>query len=129
TVDAKGIFQGKGKITQVQKAGDVITFRFSGWITSGYASAPDSDPKRRWHSLRWDAVDVSVTLGDWTQLHEPERKDERPEVDAVLASLRDLSERGRPVIFSVDNPGLHFSSKGQLTRVSGTRIHASDARP
>ncbi|HEX7607524.1 MAG TPA: hypothetical protein VF348_12480, partial [Usitatibacter sp.] len=66
---------------------------------------------------------------DWTQLHEPERKDERPEVDAVLASLRDLSERGRLVIFSVDNPGLHFSNKGQLTRVSGTRIHASDARP
>jgi hypothetical protein len=129
TVHAKGIFQAKGKITQVQKTGDAITFRFSGWITSGYASAPDSDPKRRWHSLRWDTADVAVTLGDWTQLHEPERKDERPDVDALYASLRVLSERGRVVLFSVDNPGLHFSNEGQLTRVSGTRIHASDARP
>jgi hypothetical protein len=57
---AKGIFQAQGKITQVQKAGDTITFRFSGWISSGYASAPDSDPKRRWRSLRWDTVDVPV---------------------------------------------------------------------
>jgi hypothetical protein len=126
---AKGIFQAQGRITQVQKAGDAITFRFAGWISTGYASAPDSNPKRRWQSLRWDAVDVPVTLGDWTQLHEPERKDERPDVDAVEASLRALSEGGRLVVFSVDNPGLHFSNTGQLTRVSGTRIHARDARP
>jgi hypothetical protein len=123
---AKGIFQAQGRITQVQKAGDAITFRFSGWISSGYASAPDSDPKRRWRSLRWDTVDVPVTLGDWTRPHEPERKDERPEVDAIQASLSELAGRDR-VVFSLDNPGLHFSNKGQLTRVSGTRIDARDA--
>ena len=124
---AKGIFQAQGRITQVQKAGDSITFRFSGWISSGYASAPDSDPKRRWHDIRWDAVDVPVTRGDWTQLHEPERKDERPNVDVLFASLRGLAERGRLVVFSLDNPGLHFSNTGQLKRVSGTYIHARDA--
>jgi hypothetical protein len=129
TAQAKGIFQAQGKIAQVQKNGNAITFRFSGWITSGYATAPDSNPKRRWHDMRWDTANVAVTLGDWTQLHEPERKDDRPDVDALYASLRDLSERGRLVVFSVDNPGLHFSNGGQLTRVSGTRIHASDARP
>jgi hypothetical protein len=126
---AKGIFQAQGKIMQVQKAGDSITFRFAGWISTGYASAPDSNPKRRWYNLRWDAVDVPVTLGDWTQLHDPERKDERPDVETLHASLRELSDRGRLVVFSVDNPGLHFSNRGQLTRVSGTRIYARDARP
>jgi hypothetical protein len=125
---AKGIFQAQGRITQVRKEGDAITFRFSGWISSGYATTPDSNPKRRWRDLRWDAVDVSVTLGDWTQPHEPERKDERPDVEALHASLRDLAERGRLVVFSVDNPGLHFSNKGQLTRASGTYIYARDAR-
>jgi hypothetical protein len=123
---AKGIFQAQGRITQVQRAGDSITFRFSGWISSGYASAPDSDPKRRWRDMRWDSVDISVTLGDWTRPHEPERRDERPDVDAVHASLDDLAGRDRVVVFSVDNPGLHFSNKGQLTRVSGTHIYARD---
>jgi hypothetical protein len=125
---AKGIFQAQGRIAQVQRAGNAITFRFSGWITSGYASAPDSNPKRRWHNMGWDAADVSVTLGDWTRPHEPERADERPDVDALYASLRDLAERGRTVVFSLDNPGLHFTNRGQLTRVSGTQIYARDAR-
>jgi hypothetical protein len=125
---AKGIFQAQGSITQVRKEGDAITFRFSGWISSGYASAPDSNPKRRWHALRWDTADVSVTLGDWTQPHEPERKDEHPDEGALYASLRELAEHGRPVVFSLDNPGLHFSNSGQLTRVSGTYIYARDTR-
>jgi hypothetical protein len=84
---AKGIFQAQGKVTQVERAGDSVTFRFAGWISSGYATAPDSNPKRRWQNMRWDAVDVPVTLGDWTQLHEPERK---------VSGTRIFARDGRP---------------------------------
>jgi hypothetical protein len=125
---AKGIFQAQGKITQVQKDGNAITFRFSGWISSGYATAPDSDPKRRWRDLGWDSADVAVTLGDWTQALKSESKDERPDLDTLYASLRDLADRNRLVVFSLDNPGLQFSNKGQLKRVSGTYIYPRDAR-
>lgn len=125
---AKGIFQAQGKITQVQKDGNAITFRFSGWISSGYATAPDSDPKRRWRDLGWDSADVAVTLGDWTQPLKSESKDERPDIETLYASLRDLADRDRRVVFSLDNPGLHFSNKGQLKRVSGTFIYARDTR-
>lgn len=128
TGEAKGIFQAQGRVTHVERAGDSITFRFAGWITSGYASAPDAHPKRRWRDMRWDAVDVAVTLSQWTRPHEPGQRDERPDLEGLHASLSELAARGRPVAFSVDNPGLHFSNKGQLIRVSGTHLYAHEAR-
>ena len=125
-VEAKGIFQAQGRISQVQREGDTITFRFAGWISSGYASAPDESPKRRWHDMGWDAVDVPVTLSGWTRAHETESRDDHPDVDRIFAELTDFAIRGRRVGFSVDNPGFQFSNKGQLKRVSGTYVYAYD---
>jgi hypothetical protein len=119
--EAKGVFQAQGRISEVRKNGDTVTFRFAGWITSGYATAPDSSPKRRWQSLRWEAIEVPVTLSDWTRPLDPERRDARPDVDGVHAKLLELA--GTKVVFSVDNPGLQFSNKGQLMRVSGTYVY------
>ena len=70
-----------------------------------------------------------ATLGDWTQPHKPENRTAARHLDTLYASLRDLADRNRLVVFSVDNPGLHFSNRGQLKRVSGTDVYARDARP
>ena len=92
---AKGIFQAQGRITELQRSGDTITFRFAGWISSGYATAPDTNPKRRWRDIRWDAVDVPVTIVEWTRPNEPGQRDERPDVDAIYANLRELAHGDR----------------------------------
>ena len=123
---AKGIFQAQGRISEPQRSGDSITFRYVGWISSGYATAPDSDPKRRWRDIGWDKVDVPVTISEWTVRNEPGRKDERPDVDAIYSQLREMAAHGHRIMFSVDNPGLFFSNRGQLVRVSGTRVYAHE---
>src|SRR4030095_17001655 len=82
---AKGIFQAQGLITDPARVGDTITFRFAGRITSGYATAPDSARRRRWVTLELKPVDVPVAISEWTVRHDPGRRDERPDIDAVLA--------------------------------------------
>lgn len=123
---AKGIFQAQGRVTEVQRSGDGITFRFAGWITAGYATAPEKDPKRRWVDIGWNSVDVPVSLGEWTRRDDSRVKDERPDVDATFAELRRLAASGHKVMFSVDNPGLIFTNRGELARVSGTYIYAHE---
>ena len=46
-VHAKGIFQAEGKIAELQMNQGAITFKFAGRISFGYATAPDTHPKRQ----------------------------------------------------------------------------------
>jgi hypothetical protein len=119
----KGIFQAEGKIAQLERRGEAITFRFVGKISFGYATAPDADPRRRWKDIAWDATDVAVHISDWTQPFKPSVRADRPETERIYATLSELMKTGRAIQFSVDNPSLSFSNVGQLTRVSGTFIY------
>lgn len=125
---AKGIFQAQGRISEVGRAGDTLTFRFTGWISFGYATAPDSDPKRRWRDMGWDKADVRVRIGEWTRRYRDTERDDRPDVDAVQASLVATARSPAKASFSVDNPGLTFSNRGQLVGVTGTYIYAGPMR-
>lgn len=125
---AKGIFQAEGKIAELQRDKDAITFRFVGWISFGYATAPDDHPKRRWKDISWDAADIAVRVGDWTQRYKPAEKADRPDAEQIHATLSELVKSGRPIGFSLDNPSLSFSNKGQLVRASGTYIYAGPRR-
>jgi len=120
---SKGIFQAEGKIAEIERRGDAITFRLVGKISFGYATAPDGDPKRRWKDIAWDAADVAVHIGDWTQPFKPSERADRPETERIYATLSKLLKTGRAIQFSVDNPSLSFSNVGQLMRVSGTFIY------
>src|SRR5258708_29402235 len=84
---AKGIFQAQGRISEVERAGDTLTFRFTGRISFGYATAPDSDPKRRWRDMGWDKADVRVRIGEWTRGYKDPDRDDPPDLDAIQASL------------------------------------------
>ncbi len=127
---AKGIFQAQGRISEVERAGDTLTFRFTGWISFGYASAPDSDPKRRWRDMGWDKADVRVRIGEggWTRRYKDTERDDRPDVDAVQPSLVATARSPEKATFSVDNPGLTFSNRGELVGVTGTYIYARSMR-
>lgn len=123
---AKGIFQAEGRISELQRRGDEITFRFVGKISFGYSTAPNTDPRRQWKDIDFEATDISVQVGDWTQPHKPAERADPPVADRIYAKLSDLTKIGRAVRFSVDNPSLSFSNVGQLVRVSGTFIYAQD---
>jgi hypothetical protein len=127
-VQAKGIFQAQGKVIEVRKEESAVAFRFVGWISSGYATAPDAHPKRRWKDMRWDSTDVWVRVGDWTEPNNPDQKADRPDPGAAYATLTEFMNAGQRVQFSIDNPGFFFSNKGQLMRVSGTQIYANEIR-
>lgn len=121
---AKGIFQAEGKITELQKNGNVITFRFVGQISFGYATAPETHPKRKWRNIGWDAADISVRIGDWTKRYKPSEKDAHPDAEQIYKNLSELAKADRLIQFSLDNPTFSFSNNGQLLRVSGTYIYA-----
>ena len=125
---AKGIFQAQGKIADVRQSNDSITFRFTGWISFGYATAPDDSPKRIWKNMRWDKADVTVQVGNWTQRYEPTEKATQSDAAQVLPTLSELAGSGRQMSFSIDNPTLSFSNRGQLVGVSGTYIYAGPVR-
>jgi hypothetical protein len=125
---AKGIFQAQGKIADVRQSNDSITFRFTGWISFGYATAPDDSPKRRWKDMGWDNADVTVQIGNWTQRVKPTEKATQSDAAQILPTLSELAASGRRMQFSIDNPTLSFSSGGQLVGVSGTYIYANPLR-
>jgi hypothetical protein len=120
---AKGIFQAQGQVAEVRRDGDTLTFRFRGWISAGYASAPDEDSRRRWHDIRWDSVDVPITLRDWTVKHESGKADPSPSIDATREQLDAAARSGRKASFSLDNPAFFLTNRGQLAKVAGTYIY------
>lgn len=126
----KGNFQARGTISNVERHGVEINFRFAGTMSVGYATAPRSDPKRKWSNIALDAADVTVHISDWTQAHHPSEKAAQPETERIFALLTELMKSGSVVQLSVDNPSLSFSNVGELTRVSGTFVYAriSDQR-
>ena len=126
--EAKGIFQAQGKIADVREKDDSITFRFTGWISFGYATAPEDNPKRRWKDLRWDYADVTVQVGNWTQRTKPFEKATQSDAAQILRALSELASAGRQMQFSIDNPTLSFSNRGELVGVSGTYVYASPLR-
>ncbi len=126
--NAKGIFQAEGKITELQKNGDVITFRFIGTISFGYATAPDRNPKRKWRDIGWDATDISVKIGDWTRPYKSTERDAHPDAQSIYKTLSDLAKTDRSIQFSLDNPTFTFSNTGQLLKVSGTYIYPREHR-
>jgi hypothetical protein len=127
--DAKGIFQAQGQVSEVRRDGDTIIFRFRGWISAGYASAPDDDRRRRWHDMRWDAVDVPVTLREWTRRNAPNERDPAPALDALQSQIEDAAQQGKRVGFSIDNPAFFLTNRGQLARVAGSYVYIGPAEP
>jgi hypothetical protein len=126
---AKGIFQAQGHVSDVRRDGDTITFRFKGQISAGYASAPDNDPRRRWHDIGWSSVDVPVTLRDWTRRGDPGARDEAPALDAVQEDLARAARTQHRIGFSLDNPAFSLTNRGQLAGVAGTFIYQHDEEP
>jgi hypothetical protein len=124
---AKGIFQAEGAISELQRHGDEVTFRFVGKLSFGYATAPDSDPRRQWKDLSFVATDIAVRVDGWTRARSPAVRADDAEVDQIFAKLAELQKTGRAVRFSLDNPNLSFSNVGQLVRASGTFIYAVDS--
>ena len=125
---AKGIFQAQGKVIEVREDQGAVAFRFVGWISFGYATAPDSHPKRRWKDMGWDAADGWGRIGDWTEPSKPGEKAGRPDPQAAYVTLSGFAKAGQRIQFSIDNPGLFFSNRGQLMRVSGTQVYAHEVR-
>jgi hypothetical protein len=68
---AKGIFYAKGKILQVERTGDSVTFKFAGKISFAFATAPETDPTRKLNPISWDAANVPVRIDDWTEPVKP----------------------------------------------------------
>ena len=125
---AKGIFQAQGKIADVRQTDGSITFRFTGSISFGYATAPDDNPKRRWKDLHWDYVDLTVQVGNWTQRSKPSERAAQSDAAQILPALSELASAGRQMQFSIDNPTLSFSNRGELIGVSGTYVYANPLR-
>jgi hypothetical protein len=126
---AKGVFQAEGLIRDIEKGSDAIVFRFVGKLSFGYASAPDTHPRRRWRDIAWEFVDVPVQVSHWTRRNKPGERSDEAEAERAYESLARLAAAGRPVRFSLDNPGLSFSNRGQLVGVSGTQIYPAEAAP
>src|SRR5258708_35660717 len=84
---AKGIFQAQGRISEVERAGDTLTFRFTGRISFGYATAPDSAPNRRWRALGWDKADARGPIGEWTPRYKDTEAHAPAHADALPATL------------------------------------------
>ena len=122
---AKGIFQAEGTVSEVRRSGDTLSFRFTGDISFGFATAPDSSPKRRWRDAHWRGVTVTVQLADWTLRYKPDKKTNASDAGKIYEELAEAAKRGSPIGFSIDNPGLTFSNRGQLTRVAGTYFYGA----
>lgn len=117
---AKGPFQAMGKVTDVRREGDVITFRFSGTIAFGFWSKPARDAARAWKDAHFDVTNLQVQVKDWTEPYKPGERPSSDNVAHVYQKLADLASPGRNAQLSIDNPGLTFSNTGELVRVSGT---------
>jgi len=125
-VHAKGIFQAEGKIAELQMNQGAITFKFAGRISFGYATAPDTHPKRQWRDVDWEGTNITVSVGDWTQAYKPTERADYPDTERRYTTLLGLMKTGHSIQFSLDNPSLSFSNSGQLIRVSGTQIYARE---
>ena len=121
---AKGNFQAQGTIADVQKQGIDITFKFSGSLSLGYATAPQGDAARKMEQVALRVTGIEIHIGDWTQAHRPSEKASKPDVERIYSRLSDLMKAGSIVQLSVDNPSLSFSNTGELTGVSGTFVYA-----
>lgn len=121
---AKGNFQAQGTISDVQRHGVEITFRFSGSVSLGYATAPQGDAARTWEQVALRATGIEIHIGDWTQVHRPSEKASQPDTERIYSRLSELMKAGSIVQLSVDNPSLSFSNIGELTGVSGTFVYA-----
>jgi hypothetical protein len=128
TAHAKGSFQAEGIISDFQRRGDEVTLKFTGKISSTYATAPAGDSRREWKDLTVIAAGITLKIGDWTRRNKPDETADRAEVDRevdrISADLSDLVKAGGAVRISVDNPQLTFSNIGELVRASGTFIYA-----
>lgn len=130
--EAKGPFQAQGRISNVERQGDVVTFRFAGNIQFSYVTAPASNPARQAKALEFSAVDVPMQLRNWTRAFKPAEKGDPREADAAFARLVEMAKSGRAIRLSIDNPAFSFSNQSELTAVSGTHVYAHDpgqARP
>jgi hypothetical protein len=129
TAHAKGSFQAEGIISDFQRRGDEVTFRFTGRISSTYATAPAGDSRREWKDLTVIAAGITLKIGDWTRRNKPDERADPAEVgrevDRVSTDLSALAKVGRAVRISVDNPQLTFSNIGALVRASGTFIYVA----
>ena len=96
TAYAKGSFQAEGIISGFQRRGDEVTFRFTGRISSTYATAPASDSRREWKDLVVIAAGITLKIGDWTRRNKPDETADPAEVgrevDRISADLSDLAE-------------------------------------
>lgn len=123
TAQAKGPFQAAGKVTDIRRQGELITFRFSGGIDFGFASAPAEAPAREWKDVHFDVTDLLVQVKDWTEPYKPEQRAASDNVARVHQKLSELASSGGKVQLSIDNPGLKFSNTGALEMVSGTFLY------
>jgi quercetin dioxygenase-like cupin family protein len=111
-VNAKGLFQASGRISELRKSDTEITFRFVGNV-SFPRFRPPAEP-----------IDVPIRVGDWTRPHAMEERDAAPEIERLYAKLTELMKHEEGVRISLDNPAFFFSNAGKLTRISGTYIYA-----
>ena len=124
---AKGPFQAAGKVTEIRRQGDLITFRFSGGIDFGFASTRTPEDAREWKDVHIDVTNLLVQVKDWTEPYKPEQRATSDNVARVQQKLTELASPGGKVRLSIDNPSLQFSNTGTLVMVSGTFVYATEA--
>jgi hypothetical protein len=122
TVAAKGNFQAEGKLFEVRKSGEEVTFRFVGGLSLTYLSTATTQ-----NLITLESADVVVHIRNWTQEHNPSVAAGRPDTERVFTALARLAETGRAVKLSIDNPSLTFSNVGRLTELSGTYVYARES--
>jgi hypothetical protein len=123
---AKGNFQAQGIVSEVQRSGDAITFRFVGRIQLVYSSGA-IDPQAPQKLIEFESASVLIHVAGWIQRYNPTEAAEQPDTELTYTTLAALAKSERLVVLSVDNPSLTFSNTGSPVQVSGTYVYARES--
>ncbi len=121
SASAKGVLQLVGTIDDVRLQDDVLALEFTGWITSGFASAPQNHPSYRWQNLKWQVKNLQIRIARW-----PTDDRNRVSIEDVAALATRLKETRHEVGGSIDEPKYSASNTGQLLRIEGSKVYLVD---
>jgi hypothetical protein len=121
SASAKGVLQMVGTIDNVRLQDDVLAFEFTGWITSGFASAPQNHPSYRWQNVKWQVKNLQIRIARW-----PTDDHNRMSIEDVAALATRLKETRHEAGGSIDEPKYSTSNTGQLLRIEGSKVYLVD---
>src|SRR5262245_30533743 len=84
---AKGNFQARGTLSDVQVSHGEIWFKFTGEVSVGYETAPEGHPIRKWQQMELRVIDLPMFIANWTEAYNSEKKSPHPPLDKLFATL------------------------------------------